>query len=170
MTPTHSTLKTQNSELPPTPGAYTLLLRLDTPTTIRAGRLGAITLAAGHYVYTGSARGPGGLRARVGRHLRDDKKRHWHIDALTAVAPIVEVWHLETTARLECAWAAALRELPGVTVPARGFGASDCACDSHLLRVPDPAAAKTKLATEGTESHICVSLCPRSMVAERALG
>lgn len=140
-----STLKTGPSELPSAPGAYALLLRLDAPTPIRAGRLGTITLAAGHYVYIGSARGPGGLRARVGRHRRREKKAHWHIDALTAVAPIVEVWYVETTARLECAWAEILRALPGVTIPARGFGASDCACDAHLLRVDDLVAARAAL-------------------------
>jgi Uri superfamily endonuclease len=127
--------------IPALPGTYALLLHLDAPTSIHAGRLGAMALAAGHYVYTGSARGPGGLRARVGRHLRRDKTPHWHIDALTAVAPVVEVWYTLTTERLECAWASRLRALPGVTVSAQGFGASDCACDSHLLRVDDPAAA-----------------------------
>lgn len=145
MSQRYSTLKADPSELPPTPGAYALLLRLDAPRTIQAGRLGAVTLAAGHYVYTGSARGPGGLRARVGRHVRREKKAHWHIDALTAAAPIEEVWYVETTARLECDWAETLRALPGVTIPARGFGASDCACDSHLLRVNDPAAARAAL-------------------------
>ncbi|HYA22015.1 MAG TPA: DUF123 domain-containing protein [Thermoproteota archaeon] len=38
----------------------------------------------GLYLYVGSARGPGGLRARVARHLRRDKVRKWHIDYLTA--------------------------------------------------------------------------------------
>ena len=134
-----------NSALPPTPGAYALLIRLDAPTTIHAGRLGAVSLEAGHYVYTGSALGPGGLRARIRRHLRQDKKTHWHIDALTAVAPVSEVWAVETAERLECAWADRLRAVPGTTIPAQGFGASDCACESHLLRVADPEAARAAI-------------------------
>ena len=45
-------------------------------------------LAPGCYVYAGSARGPGGIRARVRRHLRPDKTPHWHIDQVTAYAKL----------------------------------------------------------------------------------
>jgi len=143
--PFNSKLTTQHFELPSVPGTYALWFRLDAPITIRAGRLGVISLDAGRYVYIGSAHGPGGLAARVERHLRREKRLHWHIDALTAAAPVVEVWWVETVERLECAWARALLTLPGVSVPARGFGSSDCACPAHLLRVPDPAAARDLL-------------------------
>ena len=140
--PLHSKLSPQNSELPAAPGTYALLIGVEAPLVIRAGRLGEISLDAGRYVYIGSAHGPGGLAARVERHLRREKRLHWHIDALTAAAPVVEVWWVETVERLECAWARALLTLPGVSVPARGFGSSDCACPAHLLRAPDPAAAR----------------------------
>ncbi len=136
---------TQNFELPAAPGVYALCVPLDAPLVIRAGRLGQIPLDAGCYIYVGSAHGPGGLAARVGRHLRQEKRPHWHIDALTAAAPIVEVWWVEAAERLECAWARTLLTLPGVSAPARGFGSSDCACLAHLLRVPDPAAARALL-------------------------
>ncbi len=150
MTPDRPKLNAHFLGLPAAPGAYALLIRLDAPLMIRAGRLGAVGLAAGCYVYTGSARGPGGLRARVGRHLRAaDRTPHWHIDALTAVAPVAEVWWVETGERLECAWATALLALPGTTVPARGFGASDCGCVAHLLRVADPSAARAALEAPG---------------------
>ena len=102
-------------------------------------RLGQVTLAAGQYAYVGSAHGPGGLRARVGRHLRADKPLHWHIDYLTAAIPVVHVVALASTARLECTWAKRLLVLNGAAVPAPGFGSSDCRnrCPAHLIRLPD---------------------------------
>jgi len=132
--------------LPPPPGRYVLLLRLDTPRTVRIGRRGELTLAPGMVAYAGSALGPGGRRARVGRHLRAEKRPHWHIDALTAAAPVVAVWAVESPVRLECAWAAALSAQPGSTIPARGFGASDCTCPAHLIRIAAPEAIPAALA------------------------
>jgi len=140
--------------LPAAPGTYALLIRVDAPLAICAGRLGAVALAAGWYVYTGSARGPGGLRARVARHLRPEKPRHWHIDALTCAAPVAAVWAVASPERLECPWATALRALPGAHLPAAGFGASDCACPAHLARVPDPGAAAAALAATLPAGHL----------------
>jgi Uri superfamily endonuclease len=125
--------------LPDAPGTYVLFLRLDNSATLHIGRLGVFSLAGERYAYVGSARGPGGLRARVSRHLRHEKIAHWHIDALTAVAPAVEVWWRVSPERLECTWARALAALPGVTLPVPGFGASDCACRAHLFAVPGAA-------------------------------
>mgnify|MGYP005849803973 CR=1 FL=1 len=122
--------------LPSLPGTYILVLRLDRPLTLVVGRLGRAALTPGLFVYVGSARGPGGLRGRVARHLRTDKKLHWHIDALTAVAAVERVWYSVASGRQECRWAQAIRALPGVTAPVPGFGASDCACGTHLLALP----------------------------------
>ena len=124
-------------DLPAAPGTYVLILRLDAPSRIVPGRLGPCDLPAGLYAYVGSAHGPGGLRARVARHLRRDKPRHWHIDALTAAARPVAIWTRATPERLECAWARTLAALPGVTLPVAGFGSSDCACPAHLFALPD---------------------------------
>ncbi len=124
------------SSLPPKPGTYLLILHLETPARFPVGRLGHAQLEAGLYAYVGSARGPGGLRARIQRHLRRDKRPHWHIDALTMRAPIVAVWWVEAHERLECVWAQTLAALPGVAVPMVGFGASDCSCCTHLFSVP----------------------------------
>jgi Uri superfamily endonuclease len=121
--------------LPAAPGTYLLLLDLPMPTRLAVGRLGTFDFPAGRYAYTGSARGPGGLRARVGRHLRAEKRLHWHADYLSARASIVEVWYAESTARLECVWAARLSALPGASQPIDGFGSSDCGCRSHLIRL-----------------------------------
>lgn len=122
--------------LPHAPGTYALLLHLNSPAVFRVGRLGTLTFAPGYYVYIGSARGAGGLRARVERHLRAEKRPHWHIDALAAHAAVQEVWWALSAQRLECAWARALSALPGVQQPAPGFGASDCACRTHLFGLP----------------------------------
>lgn len=118
------------------PGTYILLVRLDAPLRLVVGRLGRVDFPGGLYAYVGSAHGPGGLRARIGRHLRRDKPVHWHIDALTAHAPVVAVWRRASPERLECAWARTLAALPGVTVPVLGFGSSDCRCSSHLFVLP----------------------------------
>jgi Uri superfamily endonuclease len=64
------------------PGTYLLLLRLPQPTTLAVGRLGALALPAGWYVYVGSALG--GLGPRLRRHLRVAKPPHWHVDSLRA--------------------------------------------------------------------------------------
>jgi Uri superfamily endonuclease len=122
-------------EAPSAPGAYVLLVRLTRPVLAKAGRFQMI-LAAGRYLYCGSARGPGGLRARLARHMQRDKKAHWHIDQLTASGAI-EGAFIQPGGD-ECALAQQLSNLP---VPFEGFGASDCRrCRSHLRLLPDEGA------------------------------
>ena len=127
------------ADLPATPGSYVLLLTTGKPIILNMPRLGKVTLAAGQYAYVGSAHGPGGLGARVGRHLRAEKPLHWHIDHLTAALPVVHIVAAEGTAQLECVWAKRLIALDGASVPAPGFGSSDCrnGCSAHLVRLPD---------------------------------
>ena len=127
------------SDLPATTGSYVLLLTIDAPAVLDMPRLGKVQLDAGQYAYVGSAHGPGGLRARVGRHLRVDKPLHWHIDYLTAAIRVVHVVALASAARLECTWAKRLLALNGASVPVPGFGSSDCRnrCPAHLIRLPD---------------------------------
>lgn len=133
------------------PGTYALLLRADTAQTIEVGALGELAVRPGRYVYVGSAFGPGGVRARVHRHARDDGATHWHIDYLRAVTTLARVWWTHDDARRECAWATALHDRVRATVPLRGFGASDCTCQSHLIRMQEetePAAIRTALRAE----------------------
>ena len=127
------------SDLPAAPGTYALILTANAPTALSLQRLGSVTLAAGLYAYVGSAHGPGGLRARVSRHLRAGKPRHWHVDYLTAALPVVHVVAAATRTRLECAWVRHLIGLKGASVPVPGFGSSDCRahCPAHLIRLPD---------------------------------
>lgn len=120
----------------PEAGTYLLLMHLDREAEIPVGHLGTFGFAAGYYCYVGSARGPGGIAARVRRHLRGAKRPHWHVDYLLFEAPVMEIWATRSTDRLECIWAQALLSLPEVTVPVRGFGSSDCSCQAHLFRFP----------------------------------
>ena len=135
-----------------TRGTYALLLRLDAPQTLLVGALGTLDFPPGWYLYLGSARGPGGLAARLARHRRrTDKRLHWHIDYLRAVATLVEVWTSSGEARQECEWAAAAAALPGAEVIAPRLGASDCRCPSHLFhytRRPAPGAFQTSIQAE----------------------
>ena len=126
-------------DLPTVSGAYVLVMEINKKVSLTITRFRGITLLPGHYAYTGSARGPGGLHARCRRHLQKDKKLHWHVDHLTTrarrmlVAPVVD--------GNECDLRASLQALTPCELPVPGFGSSDCPhCLSHLLLLKDPAA------------------------------
>ena len=123
-------------------GLYALVCVLPRAVTISVGRLGEVAFPAGWYVYVGSARGPGGLAARVGRHLRRTKRVRWHVDSLLAWAEVREVWGKAGDAPGECAWAAALAQAPGARRWPPGFGASDCRCPGHLVAFPGAPGAE----------------------------
>lgn len=126
----------QGQEIPNLPGAYALLINLAYPVALPIAPLGRLTLAAGLYVYCGSARGPGGLAARVGRHLRREKRLHWHVDYVTSQGRIDDVSYL--LGQGECYIVDCLGRAMGVSFPIPGFGSSDCQqCPAHLLNVPN---------------------------------
>jgi Uri superfamily endonuclease len=131
-------------EFPPARGTYVLIVRVDQPLRLAIGRLGSVTFSSGYYAYVGSAHGSGGLRARLGRHLRADKPLHWHIDYLTAAAPITAIWLRVSPERLECTWAQEI--IAWGTVPIPHFGSSDCACPAHLIALPEDALAAARAA------------------------
>lgn len=72
-------------------GAYLLVVELKEASKISVGALGKILFPEGYYVYAGSALGPGDISARITRHKRREKRRHWHIDYLLEEAKIVDV-------------------------------------------------------------------------------
>ena len=122
--------------LPRQPGSYVLILRSRRRAVVQVGRWGQLELAAGWYLYVGSALGPGGLRARVARHARATKRVHWHIDHVTPWAEPSAAWYCVNRRRLEHRWAGAVSGLPGIQeVP--GFGCSDCSCAAHLFYSPN---------------------------------
>lgn len=114
------------------PGTYALVLRATQQKNVQVGRLGKLAMRPGFYVYVGSALGPGGLKARVGRHLRPAARPHWHIDYMRRETERVAVWYAYDTVRRECAWADAFSNLRGSEIPLFGFGSSDCRCPAHL--------------------------------------
>jgi Uri superfamily endonuclease len=128
-------------DLPNEPGSYALFLKLSTSQELSVGRLGIGYFPTGSYVYLGSARGSGGLRARLKRHLRGASKHHWHIDSLRAVTQVQGYCYLKDQSSpvndlsVECLWSLKLTESPGIHPPLVGFGASDCrmGCAAHLF-------------------------------------
>lgn len=119
--------------LPAVPGAYVLILELEAEVMVRLpGRPDAV-LPPGRYLYCGSARGPGGIKARVARHMRREKAVRWHVDRLTMAGTVLGAYAFPGGD--ECRLVSALSALP---IPAPGFGSSDCSvCASHLLAWPD---------------------------------
>jgi Uri superfamily endonuclease len=134
----------RDEEIPSGPGASALVIRLNREFDGPVGALGTIHLAAGCYVYLGSAYGPGGIAARVRRHLRADKRMHWHIDRLTGSGAITDI--AVQRGGCECALVAHLRGAAGVNVPVAGFGSSDCRqCRAHLLTATGPKIILNRL-------------------------
>ncbi len=122
--------------IPRSKGTYILVLELPSAARIRVGSLGIIDFDSGTYLYVGSAHGPGGLHARIMRHLRRRKRLFWHIDYFLRYAKILAVYIIESPKKLECRIA---RRLIAEGVPfVSGFGSSDCRCKSHLFRTADP--------------------------------
>lgn len=119
-------------------GAYALCLRVEEEQAIQVGRLGVVSFPEGVYYYCGSARGPGGLRARLKHHILGTVKPHWHIDYVRGHARLKAVWYTTAPERLECAWSQALAGLAGASIAAKGFGSSDCrsGCQAHLIAFP----------------------------------
>lgn len=117
-------------QIPDEKGTYILVFRLKDGVKART-KYGFTLLKPGIYAYVGSAFGPGGLKARISRHLRREKKIHWHIDWITTREEFqpVEVW-IVVGERMETKFAELLASR-FEAVP--GFGASDSQEDSHLF-------------------------------------
>ncbi len=128
---------TTADEIPALPGAYVLAISLSELVVVSIFRKPSATLAPGCYLYCGSAKGPGGLAARLARHMRHGKAIRWHVDGLTEAGTVLGAWTFPGGD--ECDLVAALSHLPA---PIEGFGSTDCRrCRSHLLRWPGTAGA-----------------------------
>lgn len=122
--------------LPHDHGSYGLVLFLPLSLSMEVGRLGRLSFDPGHYLYVGSAFGPGGLAARVGHHARRTAKPHWHIDYFRAIAVLREVWYTKDNEKREHHWADVLTGLSDRSIP--GFGSTDCQCMTHLFYTRAP--------------------------------
>ncbi len=109
-------------------GSYILIVELKNDMIISIGKKGEKCFNKGYYIYVGSALN--GLDQRIQRHLRKQKKIHWHIDYLLNHAVIIDVFYKESKIREECNIA---KKLDGQLFSILGFGCTDCRCKSHLF-------------------------------------
>ena len=123
-------------------GSYILLIQLCEGQVIKAGRVPDSYFPGGYYAYVGSAMG--GLKSRVNRHLKENKRPKWHIDYLLQKASIKSIILCETDNRVECAIAQALNPQFD-SIPS--FGSSDCKCRSHLFFSGDKSHMKSTILT-----------------------
>jgi len=120
---------TSAEDIPALPGAYVLAVELSQPIALTLANRRPVSLPAGRYLYCGSAKGPGGLRPRIARHMRRGKAIRWHIDHLTEAGGVLGAWTF--VGGHECELVSAL----ALPTPIEGFGSSDCPrCKGHLLR------------------------------------
>ncbi|MGQ9787835.1 MAG: GIY-YIG nuclease family protein [Candidatus Hadarchaeaceae archaeon] len=131
------------------PGIYALLIYVPYDLSLNIGQLGAVDFKRGYYAYVGSALG--GISTRVRRHLRREKKLHWHVDHLLLHARAVDVVAARGRGRKECSVAAELaKRLSSI----KGFGSSDCDCKSHLFYSPDFDELRTVVAESFKECGV----------------
>jgi len=128
-------------------GGYAIIIKIETNIDLSIRRH-EFSLAEGTYIYSGFALGPGGIEARIGRHIRtlrktmvnDDAtigKAHWHIDWLLPLSGSYAIVYAESGTRTECLLVDALKKIGFEAV--KGFGSTDCrsACGGHLLYAGD---------------------------------
>ena len=141
-------------------GSYVLLIELPEEQTITVGSHKVIHFHRGGYAYVGSAMGV--FKSRLSRHLKRNKRLHWHIDYLLPHAVINGIILCETEDRIECAVAGALsRQFDAIP----GFGSSDCKCRSHLFFAPD----KRKMKSEAMAGIGLLGIEPR-LLAELSIA
>lgn len=109
-------------------GDYMVVLNVRGDADIDIGARGTMHFPQGYYVYVGSAKK--NLAARLARHQRKRKQKHWHIDYLRQKADIVAVIPIRTADDLEHELAFAVSQAAEWRID--GFGCTDCACPSHL--------------------------------------
>lgn len=112
-------------------GSYIIILELQNEVVVDIGKLGSVSFSKGFYLYVGSAMNA--LSKRIERHRRLRKRPHWHIDHLRHHARLHAVLPIRSSDRLECLIADSVNEIAEWSI--RGFGCSDCECESHLFAV-----------------------------------
>ncbi len=138
-------------KIPKEKGYYILLIKVNRDVNTRIGSLGLIKFRRGFYTYIGSAHGPGGLRARINRHLKKIKKPHWHIDYLLMNEDvfIVAIWCLITKESSQDLESLISRDLNAHFYFIKGFGCTDKPSDlSHIHYC-------------GLELYVCISVLNR---------
>ncbi|MEW7009899.1 GIY-YIG nuclease family protein [Lentilitoribacter sp. EG35] len=123
----------QLDQIPTAGGAYVLIVFLSKEVEFSSPKTGSILLDKGFYFYAGSAKGPGGLRSRLSRHFKSDKKPHWHIDQLTIHGKAVGAYVKRSGN--ECDLVDLMLKTKQLAFVQDGIGGTDCSrCKSHLLK------------------------------------
>ncbi len=115
-------------------GCYILVIEVLKDERVKIGSLGYKDIPAGYYIYVGRAKG--NLQQRMAYHRRKRKKKRWHIDYLIDISNHVRTLPIRLPDTPECEIASALCKHFTFL---KGFGASDCKCESHLFySIDDP--------------------------------
>jgi endonuclease-3 len=109
-------------------GSYILFIKLDEDRLIEYGVKKKNYFKKGFYIYVGFA--INSLENRIERHLRNNKKIHWHIDYLLNYGQMISIFYRESNNREECDIANLLKKR---FLPISDFGSSDCKCKTHLF-------------------------------------
>jgi len=127
------------NKIPSSKGTYALIFELTNDVKLSIRTLGERTLSKGIYVYVGSARGPGGLKARIKRHLAKTKKLKWHIDYITSTNHFKAraIVYALTNQDVEHTIASILEKQ--LAIPIQRFGSTDKPSRSHLFKCTDIA-------------------------------
>ncbi|MBB1486007.1 GIY-YIG nuclease family protein [Oceanospirillum sediminis] len=136
-------LTTLSGNIPAQKGSYVIAFYLPEEQIIRVGRLGEYLFQPGFFLYTGSAKGSGGLKSRLKHHMSCQNKCHWHLDYLRPEMQLVGIWYTTNTGVFEHAWADILSQWKGVQAPVTGLGASDCKCHTHFFHFRRLPAIRT---------------------------
>lgn len=110
-------------------GDYMIVLHLEEDRDIPTGSLGTLHYRKGYYVYAGSAKR--NLDQRMAHHRALRKKKHWHMDYLRQECSFLAALPIRTKEDLEHRLAGRLSDIADWSV--KGFGCTDCHCDSHLF-------------------------------------
>lgn len=141
-------------------GVYVLVLRMREDKDIRIGKLGWFHFKRGYYAYVGSARGSGGYK-RVTRHFNvaqgKNRTRKWHIDYLLPHSEVICAAFSPTDEALECAVAEVLGEF---STAMKGFGCSDCSCETHLFFAGRNISGEAADACEGVSGNESIIIYP----------
>jgi Uri superfamily endonuclease len=108
-------------------GSYVLVIRFDKNRNIKISKK-IIPFQKGFYCYIGSALN--NLEKRIARHKSKKKKKHWHIDYFLKFGKIVDVIMIKSSRKIECQVSEEVSKKADSFV--KGFGCSDCRCESHL--------------------------------------
>lgn len=140
------------------PGTYLLLFHNRINQAIEIGKIGTMEVQQGYYLYVGSAFGSGGIKARVNRHIRQDKTLKWHIDYLRSHCCLERVFINYSANKQESNWVEKLQQQSSFSTGFNGFGASDSHHSSHLFFSPSLPTNRKISHTLKTKDLTCLEI------------